>query len=134
VFQVDHNVAYANAKMFIDGTMASNIFTGNSSNATGNPLLDGSTLELLLGTGRLNGGGLAPNDYYDGQIAEFLVYNEQLTVDDINVVADHLSFKYDLPFAFSFNEAGVGGSIPEPSTALLTFAGGVICCMRRRQK
>ena len=49
---------------------------------------------------------------YDGQIAEFLVYNDQMSVNDINVVADHLSFKYDLPFAFSFG--GSGGS-PSPA-------------------
>lgn len=37
---------------------------------------------------RLNGGGLAANDYYNGQIAELMVYNGQLSKTDVNLVAD----------------------------------------------
>ena len=96
-FQVDHNALYAAARMFVDGTQSANTFTGASTNATATTQLNGSTLELLLGTGRLNGGGLAPNDYYDGQIAEFLVYNDQMSVEDINIIGDALSSKYNLP-------------------------------------
>jgi hypothetical protein len=134
VFQADHNSAYADATMFVDGTQSANTFTGNSTNTNGTVLLNGGTFELTLGNGRLNSGALSPNDYYNGQIAEFLVYNEQMSVEDIDVIADHLSFKYNLPFAFSFSGAGRGGSIPEPSTVCLLVVGGVMCCMRRRQK
>jgi endonuclease/exonuclease/phosphatase family metal-dependent hydrolase len=124
-FQVDHNSLYAAAKMFVDGTQSTNTFTGNSTHSTATTQLNGSTLELLLGTGRLNGGGLAPNDYYDGQIAEFLVYNDQLSIEDINIIGDALSFKYDLPFVFNFDQAGGAGPVPEPNAVCLTLVAGV---------
>jgi endonuclease/exonuclease/phosphatase family metal-dependent hydrolase len=131
VFQVDHNASYADAKMYIDGTQTANLFTGNSSNGTATTQLNGSTLELLLGTGRLSGGGLAPNDYYDGQIAEMLIYNDQLSVEDINVVADALSFKYALPFAFSFDQE-TGGLAPEPGAAGILLVGAAAMLAARR--
>jgi hypothetical protein len=99
-FRVPQGQPYANATMYVDGTMPANTFSGSSSIATSSTNLAGSMLELLLGTGRLSGGALAPNDYFGGKIAEVLVYNEQLSVEQINLVGTYLSTEYALPFAY----------------------------------
>ena len=98
VWQVDDGQAYADAKMFVDGTVAANTFTGNGpANTTS---FSGTDLELILGTGRAAGGALLPGDSFSGQVAEFLVYNDQLSKGQINLVANYLSSEYDLPFAY----------------------------------
>jgi arylsulfatase A-like enzyme len=99
-FRVPQGQSYANATMYVDGTLPANTFSGNSTNATATTSFSGANLELLLGTGRLSGGGLAANDYFGGKIAELLVYNEQLSVEQINLVANYLSSQYALPFAY----------------------------------
>jgi hypothetical protein len=60
-------------------------------------------LELILGTGRNASGALLTTDYYTGQLAEFLVFNDQLTIGQINLVANYLSTEYALPFAYETN-------------------------------
>jgi hypothetical protein len=63
----------------------------------------GSDLELLLGTGRNTSGALLSGDYFSGQLAEMLVYNDQLSIGQINLVANYLSSEYGLPFAYETN-------------------------------
>lgn len=99
VWQVDDGASYADAKMFVDGTLAANTFTGTAT-AANSSTFAGSDLELLLGTGRSASGALVAGDYYSGQVAEFLVFNEQLTKGQINLVANYLSSEYALPFAY----------------------------------
>ncbi|MBA3481069.1 MAG: sulfatase-like hydrolase/transferase, partial [Pirellulales bacterium] len=98
VWQVDDGQAYADAKMFVDGTLAANTFTGNGPTNTTN--FSGNDLELILGTGRAANGALQPGDSFSGQVAEFLVYNDQLSKGQINLVANYLSSEYGLPFAY----------------------------------
>ena len=98
VWQIDDGQAYADAKMFVDGTVAANTFTGSGpANTTA---FSGADLELLLGTGRGTNGALQPGDSFSGQLAEFLVYNDQLSKGQINLVANYLSSEYGLPFAY----------------------------------
>ena len=60
-------------------------------------------MELILGTGRSSSGTLLTSDYYTGQLAEFLVFNDQLSIGQINLVANYLSTEYALPFAYETN-------------------------------
>jgi len=100
-WRVDHAQSYAAATLFVDGTLPANTFTGSSTSSTTN--FSGSDLELLLGTGRAASGALQGGDYYTGQLAEFLVFNAQLSVGQINLVANYLSSEYGLPFAYETN-------------------------------
>jgi hypothetical protein len=102
-WQVGNGQAYGNAKLFVDGTLASNTFTGSSTNTTSTTTFTGTDLELLLGTGRSTAGAFLGGDYYTGQLAEFLVFNEQLSIGQINLVANYLSTEYALPFAYETN-------------------------------
>jgi uncharacterized sulfatase len=102
-WQVGDGKSYADATMFVDGTLPANKFTGATTNATGTTTFTGTDLELLLGTGRSANGALFTSDYYTGQLAEFLVFNEQLSIGQINLVADYLSSEYALPFAYETN-------------------------------
>ena len=101
-WQVDDAQNYADAKLFVDGTLPANRFTG-SSTGTGLTSFSGSDLELILGTGRNASGTLLASDYYTGQLAEFLVFNEQLSIGQINLIANYLSTEYALPFAYETN-------------------------------
>ncbi len=103
VWQVAAGESYSNATMYVDGTVAANTFTGSSNNASGSVNFSGNDLQLLLGVGRNANGTIATGDYFTGQIAEFLMFNEQLTVGQINLVASYLSNTYDLPFAYETN-------------------------------
>jgi arylsulfatase A-like enzyme len=130
VFQIDHQASYASAKLFIDGTVDANTFTGLAS-AAGTTNFGEDTLELLLGTGRLNTGAIAGSDYFLGDIAELLVYNEQMTELEINLVANYLSSEYALPFAYD-----TGSAVPEPATVLVAIPAllGVLGMRRRRSR
>jgi uncharacterized sulfatase len=101
-WEVDDGQNYADAKMFVDGTLPANTFTGTSttSNTTS---FTGTDLELILGTGRSAAGAILTSDYYTGQLAEFLVFNDQLSVGQVNLVASYLSSEYALPFAYDTN-------------------------------
>ena len=101
-WQVDDGQSYADAKLLVDGTLPANTFTG-ASTSTGTAAFSGNDLELILGTGRSGSGGLFNSDYYTGQLAEFLVFNEQLSIGQINLVANYLSTEYALPFAYDTN-------------------------------
>jgi hypothetical protein len=101
-WQVDDAQSYADATLFVDGTLATNKFTG-SSTSTSTTSFSGTNLELILGTGRGSGGALFSSDYFTGQLAEFLVFNAQLTIGQINLVANYLSTEYGLPFAYETN-------------------------------
>ena len=102
-WQVDDGQSYADAKLFVDGTLPANTFTGTSTTPTNTATFTGTDLELILGTGRSSGGALLTTDYYTGQVAEFLVFNDQLSVGQINLVANYLSSEYALPFAYETN-------------------------------
>lgn len=99
IWQVDQNQAYADATVYVDGTQQADRFVGSTS--AGSTNFTGSDLELILGTGRSNAGTLLPTDSYTGQLAEFLVFNDQLSVGQINLVASYLSSEYDLPFNYN---------------------------------
>jgi arylsulfatase A-like enzyme len=128
IFQIDHNATYESALMYVDGTTASHTFTGVG--GTGSLTnFSGNDLELLLGTGRLTNGGLAAGDYFKGSIAELLVYNEQMTELQINLVANYLSSEYGLPFAYDTATA-----VPEPAAlAALPLLAGAMGRRRRRR-
>lgn len=100
VWQIDDGQSYADAKLFVDGTLPINTFTGSSTSPTNTVSFAGSDLELLLGTGRSASGSLLTSDHFSGQLAEMLVFNEQLSIGQINLVANYLSTEYDLPFAY----------------------------------
>jgi hypothetical protein len=100
-WRVDHGQSYADATLFVDGTQPANTFTGSTASGTTN--FTGTDLELILGTGRAAGGALQGGDYYTGQLAELLVFNAQLSVGQINLVANYLSSEYGLPFAYETN-------------------------------
>jgi uncharacterized sulfatase len=102
-WQVDDAQTYADATLFVDGTLPENIFTGTSTSPTNTVNFAGSDLELLLGTGRGTSGSLFTGDYFSGQLAEMLVFNDQLTIGQINLVANYLSTEYGLPFAYETN-------------------------------
>jgi uncharacterized sulfatase len=102
-WQIDDGASYANAKMFVDGTLPANSFTGSSTAPANTIGFSGADLELLLGTGRSGNGTLFTSDYFTGQLAEFLVFNDQLSVGQINLVANYLSTEYALPFAYETN-------------------------------
>jgi arylsulfatase A-like enzyme len=101
-WQIDNGQSYADAKLFVDGTLPANTFTGSAS-GSGTETFTGTDLELLLGTGRAASGSLQGGDYYTGQLAEFLVFNDQLSIGQINLVANYLSSEYALPFAYETN-------------------------------
>ncbi len=111
-WQVGNAQSYADAKLFVDGTLPANTFTGTSTTANMTSF-SGSDLELILGTGRSGSGTLFTGDYYTGQLAEFLVFNDVLTIGQINLVANYLSTEYGLPFAYQTNilsaQAALGG-------------------------
>lgn len=98
-WQVGHGQAYQDATLLVDGALPANTFSGSSNNPTGTVSFTGNDLQLLLGTGR--NGALLGNDYYGGQLAELVVYNDQLTVGEINLVGNYLSTEYNLPFAYN---------------------------------
>jgi len=128
VFRVDHNAAYADALMYVDGTTDANTFTG-SATAASLTNFTGSDLELILGTGRLASGALASGDYYLGSVAEMLMYNEQMSELQINLVANYLSSEYGLPFAYDTSTA-----VPEPAVAtMLPLALALMSLHRRRR-
>ncbi|HEY2759140.1 MAG TPA: hypothetical protein VGI75_00315, partial [Pirellulales bacterium] len=102
-WQVANGQPYSNAKLYVDGTTAANTFTGSSTNTTDTSTFTGTDLELLLGTGRSTAGALLTSDYYTGELAEFLVFNQQLSIGQINLVANYLSTEYALPFAYETN-------------------------------
>ena len=101
-WQVDDAQSYADAKLFVDGTLPANTFTGSSTTANSTSF-SGTDFELILGTGRNSSGTLLTGDYYTGQLAEFLVFNDLLTIGQINLVANYLSTEYALPFAYETN-------------------------------
>jgi hypothetical protein len=102
-WQIDDAQAYAEAKLFVDGTLPANTFSGACTSPTNTVNFSGNDLELLLGTGRSAAGNLLSGDYFSGQLAEMLVFNEQLTIGQINLVANYLSTEYGLPFAYETN-------------------------------
>jgi hypothetical protein len=102
-WRIDDAQAYADATLFVDGTLPANTFTGTSTSPTNTINFAGSDLELLLGTGRSTSGSLLSGDYFSGQLAEMLVFNDQLTIGQINLVANYLSTEYGLPFAYETN-------------------------------
>src|SRR5262249_11997388 len=83
-------------------TLPANTFTG-SATTTNSTSFSGTDLELILGTGRSAQGALLSSDNYTGQLAEFLVFSDQLTVGQINLIANYLSTEYGLPFAYETN-------------------------------
>jgi arylsulfatase A-like enzyme len=111
-WQVDDAQSYSDAKLFVDGTLPANTFTGTST-TTNMTSFSGADFELIIGTGRNSSGELLTSDYYTGQLAEFLVFNDVLTIGQINLVANYLSTEYALPFAYETNilsaQAALGG-------------------------
>ena len=129
VFRIDHNASYADALMYVDGTTASHTFTGASSNVGALTNFSGSDLELILGTGRLGSGSIATGDYFLGSVAEMLIYNEQMTELQINLVANYLSSEYGLPFAYDTTTA-----VPEPAAAVTSLLALTLTLSRRRRR
>jgi hypothetical protein len=126
VLKVDDNMNYANATLYVDGTLAGNTFTGSStrSNVTN---FTGSTLDLILGRGRLDGG--AATDWFQGDIAELLVYNDQMTELQINLVANYLATDYGLSFAYDTTTV-----VPEPASMGAIALFGIVAMRRRVRK
>lgn len=102
-WQLAAGESYADARLFVDGTTAESVFTGESTNASGSAGFTGNDLELILGTGRAANGALLQDDLYTGSLAEFLVFNEQLSIGQMNLIGNYLSSEYGLPFAYRTN-------------------------------
>jgi arylsulfatase A-like enzyme len=98
VVQVDHNQDYDDAVVYVDGATPAHTYTGGA-NASGPLDLSGVDLELVVGTGRSNSGPIQTADYFTGMLAELRVYNEQMTLAQINLVGANLAQTYGLAFA-----------------------------------
>lgn len=137
VVQVDDEQAYDQAIFYVDGTTPQRTFTGTSNNPTGVLNLSGNDLELLLGNGRATGGALYANDFFTGSVAELLIYNEQMSVDEINLVASYLANQYDLPFDYQSAGpiptweclAGPGNPLPPSSVEPPPASGTDVLCI-----
>ncbi|ARN57263.1 hypothetical protein [Sedimentisphaera salicampi] len=73
---------------------AENIQANNPSNAI---TFDKYNNDITLGCGRGPDGQWYP-DFYEGDLAELIVYNQQLLTSEMQIVGDYLSQKYNLPF------------------------------------
>jgi hypothetical protein len=109
VMKVDHDRNYATATLYVDGTLVADTFTGSATTTSNLTNFTGSTLDLLLGRGRLDGG--AATDFFVGDIAELLVYNNQLSELQINLVANYLATDYGLGFGYDTTTV-----VPEPGS------------------
>ena len=111
IWQIAEGGSYADAHFYVDGTTPDHLFTGASINAAGTVSLLGNDLQFVLGNGR-SGSGLLPKNFFTGDVAEFLIYDQQLSVGQMNLVANYLSSQYALPF--SYDSAFL---VPGPTTA-----------------
>jgi arylsulfatase A-like enzyme len=107
VVQVDNNQDYHDAVVYVDGATPAHKYTG-AATSTGPLDLSGSDLELLVGTGRSNSGPIQTADYFTGMLAELRIYNAQMTLAEINLVAAGLAQTYGLPF----ESADLGSGTP----------------------
>ncbi|AQQ09802.1 hypothetical protein L21SP3_01617 [Sedimentisphaera cyanobacteriorum] len=71
-----------------------NIQANNPSNVI---TFDRYNNDITIGTGRGPDGQWYP-DFYEGDLAELIIYNRQLITSELQEVGDYLSQKYSLPF------------------------------------
>lgn len=74
--------------------------TVEANNPTNTITFYASSNHISIGTGQSPTGEWYP-DFFNGDLAEVLVYNRQLSLSQMNGVGDYLAAKYDLPFAVS---------------------------------
>jgi len=65
----------------------------NEPSRTLNFASDGNVIGV--GNGRLDGVWIPTQDWYDGDVAEILVYNKKLTTDEMRTVLRYFQDKYD---------------------------------------
>ena len=111
-WQVNQGARYDAGKMYVDGSQIVWDTYGGAANIINFQNADN---KITIGNGRLNGGALS-EDWYDGYIAEILVFNAQLTESQIQTMQAYLENKYLLsahnpaPEDGSFNQGTqIGG-------------------------
>ncbi|TWU43303.1 hypothetical protein Q31b_23410 [Novipirellula aureliae] len=119
------------AQFFVNGLMDENRFTGNGNNPNNTIMLTDNDLELILGTGRGDDGGIFSGDFFVGQLAELAIYDRALTTLEMNLVGNYFSNEYDLAFQYNLDAFVV--AIPEPSSVLWIAMFGGWIVMRRRK-
>ncbi len=107
--QIDQGETYGSLRYFVDD-MTAQVFD-NTAN-TGNVItFDTGGNELTVGTGIPSGGGYYTTDDYQGDIAEILIYNSQLSQGQMQQMFDYLTAKYSIFQAW--NPAPADGAIKQ---------------------
>ncbi|NLK40514.1 MAG: hypothetical protein GX298_00470, partial [Planctomycetes bacterium] len=91
-WQVNQGWAYNAGRLYVDGTQIAPPWD-TSVNPANLINFQNTENKITIGNGRLNGGNLS-DDWYDGMIVEILVYNAQLTEEQIQTVQMYLANKY----------------------------------------
>ena len=112
-----YNNAFEIGEMVLDSaatTLRAKIIRGDGTSVTGSDTQAGYTPDTFEGgapptLGAYNDGGTVEN-YFDGCVAEFIIYNRALSSTEIGQVENYLQGRY---------------ALPEPATLLLLILGGV---------
>lgn len=113
--QIDQGETYGALRYYVDD-MTAEVFD-NSANPSNIVALDASGNELTVGTGIGTNGAYYTSDDYQGDIAEILIYNAQLSQAQMQQVLDYLTAKYTIfqawnptPADETINQGVVNGS------------------------
>jgi hypothetical protein len=107
--QIDQGETYGSLRYYIDD-MTAEVFD-NSANPGNTIALDAAGNELTVGTGIGGNGAYYTSDDYQGDIAEILIYNSQLSQAQMQQIFDYLTAKYTIFQAW--NPAPADGAINE---------------------
>jgi len=114
-FQIDQGETYGALRYYVDD-MVSEVFN-NTANQGNTVALDASGNELTVGTGIAGNGTYYTSDDYQGDIAEILIYNSQLSQAQMQQMMDYLGAKYSIfqawgptPADGAINQGVINGS------------------------
>lgn len=105
--QIDQGQTYGSLRYYVDD-MTAEVFS-NSASPSNLVALDAGNNELTIGTGIATNGTYYTSDDYQGDIAEILIYNSQLTQAQMQQMMDYLTAKYSIFQAW--NPAPADGAI-----------------------
>ena len=112
VLSYDDLTGISDALVYFDG-----VLEGSASATFNGPFSFGAVTQRV--------GGTVGTYYWDGDIAEILVFDRMLTPAELDQVTGYLGLKYDLDVSFL---------IPEPTTAALLVLGALVGAARRRRR